>query len=52
LSVATLLLFDFMRVATCDLALAMTLSSCGLEYFKPYDQFPLLIFKSFYILIQ
>jgi hypothetical protein len=28
------------------------LGDCDLGYFKPYDQFPLLIFKSLYILIQ
>jgi hypothetical protein len=44
--------FDFMRVATCDLVLALTLRGCDLEYFKPYDQFTLLISKSLYILIQ
>jgi hypothetical protein len=28
------------------------LGGCDLEYFKPYDQFPLLISRSLYILIQ
>jgi hypothetical protein len=37
----TSFLFDFMRVATIDLALALTLRGCDLEYFTPYDQFPL-----------
>jgi hypothetical protein len=41
LIVATSLLFDIMRVATCDLDLALTLRACGLKYFKPYDQFHL-----------
>jgi hypothetical protein len=48
---ATLHLFDFMKVATCDLALALTLNVCDLEYFKSCDQFPLLISKSLYVLI-
>jgi hypothetical protein len=52
LIVATSLLFDFIMIATNDLALALTLRSCDLEYFKLYDQFPLLISKLFYILIQ
>jgi hypothetical protein len=44
--------FDFMRVAIFDLALALTLIGCDLKYFKPYDQFLLLISMSLYILIQ
>jgi hypothetical protein len=52
LIVATSLLFDIMRIATCDLALALTFRGCELEYFKPYDQFTLLISKSLYVLIQ
>jgi hypothetical protein len=43
--VATSFLFDFMRVATCDLTLALTLRGCDLEYIKLYNQFPLLIFQ-------
>jgi hypothetical protein len=50
--VATSFLFYFMRVATCAFALASSLRGCDLGYFKPYDQFPLLISKSLYILIQ
>jgi hypothetical protein len=34
--------FDFMRIATCDLALALSHRGCNLEYFKIYDQFTLL----------
>jgi hypothetical protein len=34
-------LFDFMRVATIDLALTLTLRGCDLEYFMSYDQFSL-----------
>jgi hypothetical protein len=45
-------LFDFMRVATFDLALALILRGCDLEFFTPYDQFSLLISKSLNILIQ
>jgi hypothetical protein len=48
----TLSLFDFMRVATIDLTLALTLRGYDLEYSTPYDQFPLLISKTFDILIQ
>jgi hypothetical protein len=44
--------FDFMRIVICDFSMALTLRSCDLEYFKPYDQFTLLISKSLYILIQ
>jgi hypothetical protein len=51
-SVATSSLFNFMRVATLDLILALTLGDCDLGYFKPYNQFSLLISKSVYILIQ
>jgi hypothetical protein len=39
LIVATSLVFDIMRVAICDLALALTLRGCELKHFKPYDQF-------------
>jgi hypothetical protein len=39
-------LFVFMRVVTCALALALTLRGCDLGYFRPYDQFLLLISKS------
>jgi hypothetical protein len=52
LIVATLYLFDFMGIATHDLALALTLRGWDLEYSTPYDQFPLLISMSPYILIQ
>jgi hypothetical protein len=52
LIIVTSLLFDFMRVVTCALALALTLRCYDLEYFKLYDKFSLLIFKSIYILIQ
>jgi hypothetical protein len=45
-------LFDFIRVATLDLALALTLRGCDLKYFTPYDQFLPLISKSLHILIQ
>jgi hypothetical protein len=48
----TLSLFDFMRVATIDLTLALTLRGYDLEYFTPYDQFPLFISKTLDILIQ
>jgi hypothetical protein len=41
-----------MRVATLDLALALTLKDCDLEYFTLYDQFPPLISKSLHFLIQ
>jgi hypothetical protein len=37
---ATSFLFDFMRVATFNFALALTLRGCDLEYFTLYDQFP------------
>jgi hypothetical protein len=50
--VVTSFLFDFMRVATCALALSLTLRGCDLVDFKSYDQFPLLISKSPYILMQ
>jgi hypothetical protein len=49
---ATSFLFDFMRVDTCAFALALTLRGCNLSHLKLYDQFPLLISKSLYILIQ
>jgi hypothetical protein len=52
LIVVTSSLFDFMRVATLDLALALTRRGCDLKYFTPYDQFQLLISKSLYVLIQ
>jgi hypothetical protein len=52
LIVVTSLSFDFMRIATCDLALVLTFRGYDLEYFKSYDQFSLLIFKPLYILIQ
>jgi hypothetical protein len=41
-----------MRISTLDLALPLTLRGCDMEYFTPYDQFPLLISKSLHILIQ
>jgi hypothetical protein len=41
LILATLFLFDFMKDATYDLASALTLRGYDLEYFTPYDQFPL-----------
>jgi hypothetical protein len=50
--VATLILFEFMRVATYLLAWASTLRGCDLGYFKPYDQFSFLISNSLHILIQ
>jgi hypothetical protein len=50
--IVTLSPFDFMRVTTFDLAPTLTLRGCDLEYFTLYDQFPLLIFVSLYILIQ
>jgi hypothetical protein len=39
-------LFDFMRVATNDLALVLTLRACDLLDFNPYDRLSLLISKS------
>jgi hypothetical protein len=45
-------LFDFVRVATFDIALTLTLRGCDLEYFTPYYQFLLLISKLLDILIQ
>jgi hypothetical protein len=50
--VATTPLFVFMRVATLNPASTLTLRGCDLEYFTPYDQFPLFISKSLHILIQ
>jgi hypothetical protein len=52
LIIATSSHFDFMRVATLDLALALTLKGCDLVYFTQYDQFPPLISRSLHILIQ
>jgi hypothetical protein len=37
--------FDFMRVATYDLALASSHRACDLVDFNSYGQFPLLISK-------
>jgi hypothetical protein len=45
-------LFDLMRVATLDLVPALALRGCDLEYFKPCDQFSLLISELLYIFIQ
>jgi hypothetical protein len=52
LIVVTSFLFDFMRIATYDLGLALTLRACDLVDINPYDQFPLLISMSLYLLIQ
>jgi hypothetical protein len=52
LIVVTSFPFDLMRVATFDLASALTLTGCDLEYTTSYDQFPLLISMSLDILIQ
>jgi hypothetical protein len=52
LILSTSFLSDLMRVVTLDLVLALTLRGCDLEYFTPYDQFPLLISMSLHILIQ
>jgi hypothetical protein len=35
----TSFLFDFVRVTTFDLASALTLIGCDLDYFTLYDQF-------------
>jgi hypothetical protein len=47
-----LMVLNLIRVAICDLVLALTLKCCDLKYFKLYDRFLLLISKSLYILIQ
>jgi hypothetical protein len=47
-----LISFDFIRVATFDLASTLTLRNCDLKCFTPYDQFIVLISKSLDILIQ
>jgi hypothetical protein len=44
---ATSFLFDFIRVVTLDLILALTLIGYDLEYFKLYNQFSLLISSHF-----
>jgi hypothetical protein len=41
LILATLFVFDFISVATIDIALVLTLRGCDLEYFMSYDQFSL-----------
>jgi hypothetical protein len=46
LIIVTSLLFDFIRLATCDLVLALTLRGGDLGYLEPYDQFSLLVSKS------
>jgi hypothetical protein len=52
LIVATSFPFDFMMVARFDLVLALTLKGHDWQFFKPYNQLPLLISKSLGILIQ
>jgi hypothetical protein len=52
LILATLFIFDFMKISTFDLALALTLRDCDLEYFTSNDQFSFLISKSLDMLIQ